>query len=430
MSMENDLALKPLASAQARAEVYIGDHLDQFEYESACELANAFSDSQKPMQRTAVMIPVAAHQDADYIFHTASEYAKQSYREPFTVFMLLNMPDSDQAETHFLRAMAEADRAKTAFPELDLRYAFELNLFDNMTIGSIRRELWNSVFILAEREGLFSHDSCEVIGINNDIDTTFISPHYISRIQQYYQTRQAHARQLGIAQPRLEPVGTHLTHATLASHPNVGKVTSWVDVSYFQGPSHVNYEAGLVIPFSHYAHVGGFDNNDATYETGRFTEGKSLHNLTGAQLRTHPRRYIDRLSEHGTTEIWTDDSFGDSDQCRQQLAADISDDRVETVILENLERDIKWFWLGGAISRLVQRLQKQPDLMTGKSQIPDTVKQLTALTIDKQLQRAERFMDTFVGSPTLKSLVRESIDFDDEVNMTLSILSTESWLFQ
>lgn len=59
---------------EERARVFLGDHLTAEDKENAQDLARFFS-TDKPMASTAVLIPVAAHQDAEHVYHAMSQYA-------------------------------------------------------------------------------------------------------------------------------------------------------------------------------------------------------------------------------------------------------------------------------------------------------------------------------------------------------------------
>ncbi|MEO7363972.1 MAG: hypothetical protein ABIV43_00480, partial [Candidatus Saccharimonadales bacterium] len=229
-----------MPTREERARVYMGDYLSQAEREDAQQTAIEFSESSRPMQRTAVMIPVAAHQDASHVRHTLGQYAGQRGADPFTVFLYANAPDNQEVMLAAQETMTGIEIAKRTYPNLDIRAC--ASTYEQSTIGRIRADLWRGVGLLALHEGMFVPGSDDVVGINNDIDTMFISPHYIARIQEHYKRRQKIANRLGIPETIMSAVGTRVSHGRLSSHPNVAKVTSWIYNSYFQSPQHGSYE--------------------------------------------------------------------------------------------------------------------------------------------------------------------------------------------
>ena len=298
-----------------------------------------------------------------------------------------------------------------SFPSLDIREAYIE--YDEFTIGAARRDLWNGALTLAYYDGIMEPGMPDVIGINHDVDVNYISPHYIKRIQQYYKKRQCNAESVGLPNAQLRPIGTRVSHAVLPSHPNIGKVTRWIDNTYFQQPGHGNYEAGMVIPFSHYTSLGGFNAADSTHETRWVSDGIPVKQLIGAQLQTSPRRYIDRLEEHGTAGIWLPGTFGAKDACRDQLKPDITHETAEDIILKKLEIDIRESWMYGALYNTFEAI-RYADLDTLKS---DTFqKEINAqaeVIASKQLAKAVRFLRKIVRSDILADILETGFDAPD-----------------
>lgn len=385
-----------------RAKVFIGDHLSANDLESADNFASELYRPDRPLSSTVVIIPVAAHQDAQLISHTMGEYAKQKTEEPFSVVLSLNAPWGESLE----EAEAEVERSKKQYPELDLRSTS--TFYDLVTMGQIRRDIWNGAFMLAYHDGLFSQGNQEVIGINNDIDTHFISPHYISRIQKYYRTRQEKLDQIHHPHLPFSTVGTLLRHATLPSHPHVGMVTKWQDQGNFELPGHTNYEAGFVIPFSHYARQQGFNAQAHLHET-EWPDSSTTRTLVGAQLYTSPRRFVERLVNHPKETIWTEASFGPTDPCRDTLPPDLTKDQAEQLIRSTLDQEIQGAWLS-AVS-LSHAIRRQRNTYRVIDVIPSALDlQENDENVRKQLRKAERFMRAVVGSECLAKELHDSIE--------------------
>lgn len=396
-------------SHQERASVYIGDTMSAEDREAASSIAGSFIRADKPMADTAVLIPVAAHQDGDSIVPAMAEYAQQKTDKPFTVFLHLNAPLNSSDITKVEAAEANVVAAQQLFPHLDIRS--NTTYYDNPTIGKIRKDLWNASFLLAYHEHGFSND---VIGINHDIDVHKISPHYIARVQQYYERRANQAKNLlgpeAASQVLQKPIATRVVHALLPSHPNTGKVTTWVDNTFFQAPDHVAYEAGLVVPFSNYAYLFGFNEDSKTHETAWISGQHRNAYLSGAQLYTSPRRYIDRLHDHTTEAIWTDDSFGPDDPCRNALRADISGARAEEIILDRLHEDIMHHWLPGVMKPIYEDIEFENILGTDSTLYISQAIETATTKVEQQLAKASRMLRRVIGSDILADLVQSSYD--------------------
>lgn len=395
-----------------RASVFIGQEMTECDRDSAVNIAEEFYDPDRPTAHTAVMIPVAAHQDGELIAPALQEYAGQKTAEPFTIFMHLNAPVDKFASPAVEKAVENVELAQTSFPNLDIRK--NLTYYEEPTIGQIRRDLWNAVFVLAYNEHNYSRD---VIGLNHDVDVNRMSPHYIARIQEYYQRRHTIvSRHLGeeVAYRAVhKPVATRLTHTVLPTHPNVGKVTTWVDNTSFQAPGHLGYEAGLVIPFGCYAEGYGFSSKSVTHETSWVYGNDTIPYLPSSHLYTSPRRFIERLHEHNTSAVWTTDSFGSNDSCRDTLRPDIEFDRAESIILDRLYDDIMHYWLPGVMRRGYDKIEAAH--YTGEISdrfIADLVDEYT-VKVEKQLEKAIRMMRRLVGSATLAELIQGDFDSED-----------------
>ncbi len=406
-----DVYSNHMATHHERASLFIDDGMNASDRDMAIAMATSFIDPNKPVAKTAVLIPVAAHQDSDVIIPTLGEYARQKTDSPFTVFLHLNAPFDSTDYKKVEAAEENVAKARELFPELDVRSA--TNYYDNAPIGEIRRDLWNAAFLLSYHEHGFN--SGDVIGINNDIDAQRISPHYIARIQEFYERRTDKRRKLlgdRIADRAVQGwAATRVTHAVLPSHPNTGKVTSWVDNTSFQAPGHLSYEAGVVIPFSTYAHLSGFNSESVTHETSWIFEGNYSGYVSGAQLYTSPRRYIDRLRHHDTSEIWTNDSFGANDACRAVLPEDINTERAEEVIFERLADDLTQYWLPGVLIETVARPMLNRKLL-GDITEAYAEGMVSAATgkVERQLAKAERLLRKMVGSDLLADIVKENYD--------------------
>ncbi|MDB5186913.1 MAG: hypothetical protein JWM07_385 [Candidatus Saccharibacteria bacterium] len=303
---------------------------DERDSHQAQIIAESIADPHRPLARYQVLIPVAAHQEAAQIPLALEQYANQQTDQPFTVILGLNSPVSECNNPHIDLTVTAINEARQRYPHLDLRTA--MTIYDQPTIGMIRRDLWNGALISSLGENAYDkkNTSDEIIGINHDIDLVSMSPRYIQRIQQFYRMRQQRYVEHGMTAP-LGARSTTIKHATSLEHPNISKTIFWSDYSARQMGS--SFEAGLVFPMSHYAMHGGFRTLDALHETRPlFQHPPFRHAIAGTTIETSPRRYIDRV-QHGYDNIWTPDSFGATDGCRAPGdAPDISHQQVENII--------------------------------------------------------------------------------------------------
>ncbi len=416
-----------------RASVYIGDGMTEQDREAAEQIARIFYRPDKPIESTVVLIPVAANQDADHVFPAMREYARQRNCDPFTVCLLFNYPldnETDGASENVEKSTREIARAIDAFPHLDIRAA-GAGYSSSSTIGEKRGDLWNGAFMAAYVNGKFD-EGLDVIGLNHDIDTMSMSPHYISRVQSYYARKQARALAVGAQHAALPPVGTRVSHAVLPTHPHVGMVTRWIDNTYFQHAGHASYEAGIAIPFSHYAQRGGFNNADVTHETSRFAPANGYMNIAGAQLVTSPRRYIDRVGEHGPQNIWTNDTFGPADSCRTYLRPDITKEHAEDIIVERMHNDIHDSWLFDNLADIFQDFSDASLAELQSESFVAALRERVRERTQRQLAKAERLLRHLVGSEILAAMARDSVDIaeysDNQVNIAVSL--NTAWLLE
>lgn len=323
---------------KGRLETYLWDDSD----EVALEVAQCFYNPERPISPTTVLIPIAAHQEANNIFPALTEYANQKDAEPFTVCLLLNHPNTEEEKA--LESEMHVRAAQKIFPELDIRYA-RLGYEKQTPIGQIRKDLWDAALHVVLTDGLYDGPGCEVIGINHDIDTVSISPHYIRNIQRYYRSQQEELNREELGEMPLPTRFTQVKHAyPFDTHPNIAKAMFWIDFRARQMARYGEYEEGLVIPFSTYAAKRGFKANSKTHETSDFAP-RNFQGVPGTGMDTSPRRYIARLGEHGVRGIWTEESFTDTDDCRvaEKLPADITHRQLEDTVMDMLDDSLFFF---------------------------------------------------------------------------------------
>lgn len=327
-----------MPTRKSRVETYVWDHADEISE----GLAHDLYDRNRPLNYTAVLVPIAAHQEADNILPALAHYASQKEADPFTVCLFLNYP-ADRAVAAE-ESEARVREAQSAYPGLDIRYA-KMSYADKTPIGQIRKDLWDAVTRIALVEGVYDKPGQEIIGISHDIDTMSISSHYIRNIQNYYLDQQVLLTREEMIEEPMESRFTQVKHFyPFDTHPNLARAIFWQDFATRQIARNGVYEEGMAMPLSYYAKQGGFKADHVTHETRHLTPRRLL-GIPGTGMETSPRRYIARLGEYGVQAIWTEDSFTANDDCRdpKKLPGDITYRQLEDSVLSTLDESVYFF---------------------------------------------------------------------------------------
>ena len=329
----------PSHSLEQTRQAIVETYLNQHQSPIARELADDFQ-KETPIADTVVAIPVAAHQDSELIHHAVEQYAKQTDNHPFTVCLLLNAPETAQPDSWDIAA-SRARRAATHYPHLDLRIASAA--YEQPTIGAVRKDLWDAIALRALEDGAYTHSGHDTMIINHDIDIAAMSPHYIARIQHFSEKQDTP----GAVRSYIPAIGsTALRHALpFDTHPNTAGGIAWSDILVRQWQidgKNSGFEAGMVIPLTKYAQAGGYNPKHSTYETGNLikaSDSTATRFIPGTWALTSPRRYLDRFPEHGYAKIWTDDSFGATNDCRDttRQPADATPEQRDAHIAETFQ---------------------------------------------------------------------------------------------
>lgn len=403
------LPLVEMPSRKGRLETYLWDAGD----ETSASIAEDFYNPDRPLNTSGVLIPVAAHQEADRIAHSMSEYAAQEGAKDFSVLLFLNYPfDADQQSVE--RCIEEVEKAKLTHPDLDIRYS--VMSYEKPIIGQVRKDLWDATMRVALADGLYNNFDGEFIGINHDIDTEKIGRHYIRNVQNHYRDLQNTLDFDELSEDVLPPRFTQTKHAfPFDTHPNVARALLWADLTYRQLARNGCYEEGMVIPLSHYAQKGGFNSASATYETSNLAP-KQGEGIPLTPMDTSPRRYIARVGE-GYSNIWSDETFTSTDDCRdpQKLPDDISKEKLEDTILEDLDDKLVYFCRSVPWERW-QKLINQKKLYTryvvdyeSYDLIDADLRAEVAEILRPRFKLARRVLETMIDSPTLADLIDDSV---------------------
>jgi hypothetical protein len=378
------------------------------EIKLAMNNANMMRKTDTPLARTVVLIPVAAHQEAARIPRALEQYAKQETNEPFSVVLYLNAPSDQITSSGVIESIQACTDAQVTYPHLDLRYS--ICGYTAPTIGEVRRDLWNSALYVAKSDELFVERNDEVIGLNHDIDVEYMSPRYIKRVQDYYRNVEQSYKDNGLDRWRLEPTSTLVRHAIPEEYPNIGKAILWWDFMIHQIRDRSGFEASIAIPFSYYATTDGFSRGSTTYETHSVTKGRDLPGIPGTVLKTSPRRFIDRIAENGYADLWTDESFTATDDCRKPLTKkDISKKRLEDIIFDSLSTDIDFYIISNAVHEAgkydILHTILHDDFDATPENIEKYVQGVVADSIDRRLRLARKVLSEIIESQALSDLL-------------------------
>ncbi len=312
------------------------------EKQNVNRLAKDFHIDGHPLAHTVVLIPVAAHQEASNIANAVDQYVQQENCDPFSMLLYPNAP-LESSQTAIDDTMQEIEKAQKKYPGFDLRTSLP-DIYEHPTIGTIRRTLWNSALLLSQYEGAFANPRDEVIGLNNDIDIVRQSPRNIMRIQNIYKKQQAELEEKGKPHAVSTPRAILLKHAYDTNFPNASLAAFWEDFLVYQERPYRSYEAGLIFPFSYYADRGGIKAGAVIHETTPLFD-RTATIIPGTVLETSNRRYIERLHKVQMKDIWTRDSFGATNDCRDEdMLVDISHERLEEVIKISLDKSMHKFF--------------------------------------------------------------------------------------
>lgn len=326
--MNAEMSPKQAELAEYRSHV-VDRYLDQLKGEDftfAEHIAQELDNPEQPISDTIVIIPVAAHQEASQVANTLYQYSKQKVDRPFTVVLGLNCPNDKASSKEVADTVSAVEEAKQRHPNLDIRTSFVT--YEEPVIGRIKRDIWNGVALRAQQDGTISN-STEVLGINHDIDLVRLGSNYIRNVQNYYQEQDSKT----ILPDASILSFTRSSHGSSPDHPNISAAVRWND--FILRKSGQGFEAGMIVPLSKYAGLGGID------PTKKIGEILSLFHfmpplIPATTMVTSPRRYIDHFEEHGY-EIWRQDNFGANDRCRDKLAKpDVTQDKMLEVVDETL----------------------------------------------------------------------------------------------
>lgn len=290
-----------------------------------------------------VITPIAAHQESpETITHALTQYTKQRPLQDFSVILNINYPTSHDGDPAVGTTIDTVEAFRQLHPDSDIRYFVQS--YDQPTIGKIRRDAWNAALHLSMQPRK-KHTYVETIGLNQDIDLTLLSPHFMQSVKQFYV--QMIMRDWTRGTTDIMPISTRAKHSYDSRFPNISKLVFWTDI--LNRMSGNGFEAGSVIPFIYYAAQGGIAAENTMHEVNDLLEKVQYHPRIlsytandAVYSETSPRRYIAHLQHTDTLSVWEEGSFTAHDAYRLGVDAykDISRDRMLKIIAENATRSV------------------------------------------------------------------------------------------
>ncbi|MFZ1300972.1 MAG: hypothetical protein WAQ27_00090 [Candidatus Microsaccharimonas sp.] len=112
----------PEPSRKSRVETYLYDEASF----NAEEIAKELREPGRPLEKTVVAIPVAAHQESGVILQTLEAYSQQVNADPFSVCLFLNYPYSESDNPAIQKTVDTVAIAQDKYADtLDVRIALQ-----------------------------------------------------------------------------------------------------------------------------------------------------------------------------------------------------------------------------------------------------------------------------------------------------------------
>lgn len=307
-----------------------------------------------------ILVPVLATHDS----HLIENFVEVHSHENTDIFTIVFYPNAslevDPDRSKVQETVELLKELKLKYPKVDFRWMIDEDPpAEFTTIGAIRKELWDAVFLSIFDESASNHSTLtsietedlsesnllkaysiinrEHLLINQDVDLVRYSRGTLEEYASIVVTLD-----LSWEGKPYQPIAYNCagSHNKLPSHSNANMVVSFFDHLYYY--ARVSYEAGITMTATTYGEYGGFDSSSYTYEVAGFTHrsGKSIHYVDNLEFETSSRRLYEKFHKTSVKNIWgsaktsTKEEFSDVDECRYVKAGDISRSRACDLILE------------------------------------------------------------------------------------------------
>ena len=309
------------------------------------QLAGEILSQGGPLANYAVLIPVAAHQEADSIYPALEQYNRQVTTQPFSVVLYMNHPVTVD-QNAISASYQQLHQAVNDFPDLDIRYISQE--YERPVIGAIRKDLWDATLLAGVNGGTITNSS-DIICINHDIDLVKLPRSYIQTIQSHdaVSMKRRFSVSASVGHEDILMLGrvnsTRAKHAADPKWPNVAKATLWSD--YLLDSHKAGFEASITIAASNYAFNNGFDPTKSSAEIIDFLNRDSrlqAKTLPGLPLETSPRRFVERLPTRHLDAVWGADPFQATETYRDTSITppDISEERLFELVTRDATKQL------------------------------------------------------------------------------------------
>jgi hypothetical protein len=305
--------IAPKTVPKPRAEIV--KHLEESIHKLGLPLSE-FAADLPPMRREcrlSICIPVAAHEEQDYIYRTLKSFSRQTARpDSFEIILFLNHPDR-RLEGEFIapdRTAAEIKRFQSDFPGLQVHAFYRVIPRDLACIGLVRRMLTDTV-LFRHRER--KHAPLDHIMVSADADTCGVAKTFV---EQYLRLFRQNPRIGAYAGKTDGEWPLYVKSPLLLFGERFAAAVS----SYLRSVENIPLVPGganTAFRASRYSRVGGYSPSasagedsilsNALRKSGRFPESSSIRSAgSGARIWTSSRRGL-AAAQRGYSSIrqWT-----------------------------------------------------------------------------------------------------------------------------
>jgi hypothetical protein len=292
------------------------------------------SDAVHRSPRVMALGAVAAHQEAEYIYPTLKQYARQKSAPPHQVTLFCNWPKGAN-QTAVGETIDRIDRFRYYHPDVPVRY-FTGEVPPDAKIGYIRKLTFGVGLDIAAQG-----DVDDVLMMAHDADITALNRLFLARMDRAFRDPTKLVAAL-TADVRHERSNGRL--------PNLDSVVAWFDMNGIASDSMIELGNGFSARAA--MEVGDYNPNDDTSETlgiyRRIFQSYSLNHparivVRGTRIVSSSRRpYHKLLDGIGPTEFWGTGNFHPTESYRDidfntapDITVDEANDHIRTLAVGN-----------------------------------------------------------------------------------------------
>lgn len=278
-----------------------------------------------PLAPAAVLIPVAAHQEASNIHPAMRQYAGSRIVRPFSVVLNMNWPrGADQRSVE--DSIHAVHRAQEDFPETDIRYITKE--YEEPRIGEIRADLWDATLLALAMSDTETDQPC--IGFNHDIKQVKVPRDYIALMQKFAENHHD------------LPFFGNYAHAPNNDFPNISKAVMWQNFTC--RANSFRYEPSTIMPMEWYADEEGFDRSAKFREVHSLLERHDTPRdrfVRSPALLASSRRHVAHLRKGSYSTLWDPKAFHTDESHRSPDAPkDLTEEELFGVVKDSIDTQV------------------------------------------------------------------------------------------